>query len=142
MEHNVLLHIKGIQRYEGNGPEAIELSTEGRLFREKDCLVLTYEESELTGLDGTTTRFELRPDNVRLIRTGKVRSVMEFIPGQTNQSLYDTGMGALLVTSRTLKIRDEMGEDGGNLSVTYHINIENLGAGEIEYAIVATPLGE
>ena len=65
---------------------------------------------------------------------------MEFIPGQTNQSLYDTGMGALLVTSRTLKIRDEMGEDGGNLSVTYHINIENLGAGEIEYAIVATPL--
>ena len=139
-QNNFLFRIKGIQRYEGNEPEVIELTTEGRIERRGEQLFMIYEESALTGLEGTVTRFELEGEKVRLIRTGKISSVMEFLPGQTTQSLYDTGMGALLIDARTLRVENHMDETGGNLTVVYRIAIESLGVGEIEYRILATPL--
>lgn len=138
MENNVLITVCARQNYMGQEPETIELTTEGCLRREGERLMLSYEESELTGLSGTTTEFEICPDHVILRRTGTAHSVMEFRLGQTARSLYDAGAGTLLLTITTTKIVNHLDETGGNLQVAYAIEIEELGMGEIEYDLVVT----
>lgn len=132
METDFLLTVKGVQNY-GEREDSIELTTEASLTGEGGVLFLRYEESELTGLQGTTTTFELRKDKVLLTRRGAVNNEMEFALGQLHQSLYDTGEGALLITIRTTAIEDAMTLEGGTLHVGYDISIENLGMGRIDY---------
>ena len=58
----VVLTITGSQRFGTDEPEKTSLVTEGTLEREGDILLLSYEESELTGMEGTTTVFRVEPD--------------------------------------------------------------------------------
>ena len=139
MEHKVLLQLIGEQRYDGQTPERIELTTDALLSREGDALLLSYRESALTGLEGTTTTFEIRENSVTLRRSGAVSSRMEFAVGRTHKSLYETAMGILLISVCATRIENNMEDHGGNLSVTYSITIEDMGMGEIEYRLIVTP---
>ena len=73
MDKSVIISIKGTQTYEDAEPETIELVTEGRLM---DCgdegYTFSYQESELTGLEGTLTTFQVEPDRITLMRMGKM----------------------------------------------------------------------
>ena len=140
MKREVLIRLEGEQRYNDEQPDVIELTTEGTLVRKDGKLLLSYEETELTGLTGTTTTFELTEYCVRVCRNGETRSVMEFETGKQHKSLYHTPMGTLLMTVFTRRIENNMDERGGNLTVTYDINIEDLGMGQIEYRLTVTPL--
>ena len=137
MTYDFLLKVKGVQKYEDREPETIELTTEADLRGEDGVLYLCYAESELTGLQGTETIFELHRDKVVLRRRGAVTSEMVFAPGQVNQSLYNTEEGALLITVRTTAVEDEMTLAGGSLHVAYDITIEGLGMGHIDYWLEA-----
>ena len=134
-----LLRVKGVQKYRDQEPDVIELTTEASLSGEEGVLFLRYAESELTGLRGTETCFELHRDKVILRRTGAVSSEMVFIPGQVHQSLYTTEEGALLITVHTTAVEDEMTLGGGTLHVAYDITIEGLGMGRIDYWLEARP---
>ena len=129
------LTVRGIQQYDGMDPETVELSTEASLTAEDGVLFLSYPESELTGLSGTVTSFEIRPGKVILRRRGTVNNEIEFIPGEVRHSLYDFGHGALMLTVRTTRIEDNMTVDGGTLTVSYRLCLENLGSGQIEYRL-------
>ena len=140
MDRKVLLRLTGEQRYPDQPPERLELTTEALLRQEGKTLYLRYQESELTGLTGTTTTFEIRDETVALRRSGAVSSHMEFTVGKVHKSLYETSMGILLITVFTTRIENHMEPTGGNLTVTYGISIEDVGMGEIEYRLVVTPL--
>ena len=56
MEKEVVISVKGIQTYEGTAPDAVELVTKGRMAQEGESYTLSYQESELTGLEGTLTK--------------------------------------------------------------------------------------
>lgn len=139
MACDFLLHVKGMQRYIDQEPDTIELTTEADLQGEEGVLFLRYAESELTGLAGTTTVFEIRRDRVILRRTGSVTSEMVFVRGNIHESLYNTPEGALMITIRTTAIDDEMTLEGGNLHVAYDITIEGLGMGKIDYWLTVRP---
>ena len=62
MEKEVVISIKGMQTYEGTPPDIIELVTEGRLVRDGGGYTLSYQESELTGLEGTLNTRQLLAD--------------------------------------------------------------------------------
>ncbi len=128
-----LLHVKGVQKYRGQEPDTIELTTEAELTGSEGVLYLRYAESELTGLRGTNTTFELHRDKVLLRRDGAVSSEMVFVPGQVHRSLYNTEEGALLITIRTTAVEDEMTLEGGSLHVAYGITVEGLGSGTVDY---------
>ena len=140
MKREVLIRLRGTQNYESQAPDTIELTTEGTLTRDEGRLILSYKETALTGLEGTVTSFEVQNDRVVLRRTGTVSSKMEFSVGEVHKSLYETPMGALLVTVSATKVENNLGDDGGNLTVAYAITIEDLGMGTIEYHLEVTPL--
>lgn len=136
METNAIISVRSIQQYEDNPPETVELTTEGRIWEEGGKLCFSYQETELTGLNGTQTVFTLEPDCIVLERKGTVTSRMEFRVGEQHKSLYDSaGLGSLMITVGTTEIENHMELSGGSLRVVYSIEIEDTGIGTVAYEI-------
>ena len=92
-----MISVRGEQYFDGVDPDATELMTEGTLEATDTGLLLRYRESELTGMEGTETTFEIGPRRVILRRSGSVSSQMVFEEGQQHTSLYETPYGELTV---------------------------------------------
>jgi len=129
----VMLSIRGKQSYQDQEPEQIELITEGTLDFEKGCWVVSYQESELTGLQGVTTTFRIDHDVISLERKGPLTSKMVFKEGQFHESLYEMEFGALMLTVCAARVLHNITWQGGTIDLLYAIEIENSAAGVIEY---------
>ena len=138
----MIISIKGVQRYENADPDTMELVTAGRLEREGNSYTLSYQESELTGLEGTLTTFQVEPDCVTLLRMGVVNSQMVFQPGRRHFSMYDTPYGALSIGVNTRRLRTALDERGGEIEVDYAIEIDHAVAGENIFHIDVREKGE
>lgn len=136
----VMLKIRGEQRYEGQEPEVVELTTEGVMTQTAEGWSISYEETDLTGLQGTTTTFTVKPGHVTLTRTGTVQSSMVFQEGVRHESLYQLDVGALMVCVCARRIQTELSMEGGYLDVYYTIQIEQAMAGVVRYHIDVTPV--
>ena len=100
MTDNVIISIKGTQVSAEGGPDEMELVTAGVLNQEGEGrYTISYEESELTGLEGTTTVVRVDGPRVTLLREGSINSQMVFEEGRRHLSMYNTPYGALAVGS-------------------------------------------
>ena len=136
MEKNVIISIQGKQSFPDCEPEIIELVTEGKLEdRGEDGIVLTYQESEVTGLEGTLTTIQVEPQRVTLLREGMVNSQMVFEEGRRHLSMYNTPYGALEVGLHTQKIRSSLDHQGGDVTIYYALEIEHGGLGRNMFRI-------
>ena len=131
----VMLNIRGVQRYQDQDPEVIELTTEGTLEKQKEVWEISYEESDLTGLAGVTTTFRVGPRGVVLKRTGNIENQMIFMEGRKHESLYRLDFGALMLTVMATKVKSDVSEQGGTVDIHYNFEIEVTGAGIVEYHI-------
>lgn len=86
----VVITIEGSQAdvFEQEPDELVQFSTDGEYTCTDGCGVLTYPESELTGMAGTLTTITFTPSSAVLKRTGTVMSRMVFAPGARNTFLY------------------------------------------------------
>ena len=125
----VLLSIRGEQYFDDIDPDATELMTEGTMEVTGDGIVLSYEESELTGMEGTTTIFEVKGPRVTLIRSGAVNSQMVFEEGRQHTSLYETPFGELSVDIQTSVLKHNLTERGGLMEIKYSIAVEHTVTG-------------
>ena len=133
MKQTVVLNIRGRQSYEGQEPDVIELMTEGTMQLRDGGWEISYEETELTGLEGVTTTFRVEPAKVTLRRTGKLRSEMVFEQGVRHESLYQLEFGALLMAVTAKQVFFDIVPDGGVIDLCYSIEIENTAAGLVDY---------
>ena len=136
----VVLSVRGVQRYEDQEPEIIELTTEGTMERQKEVWVLSYEESDLTGLAGVTTAFRVGPRGVVLKRTGKLQNQMIFMEGRRHESLYQIDIGALMIAVRATSVKSDLTEQGGTVAIVYNIEIEDTAMGTMEYHLTVNPV--
>ena len=125
----VLLSIRGEQYFDGIDPDETELMTEGTMALTEDGMVLSYEESELTGMEGTTTTFEIKGPRVTLTRSGAVNSQMVFEEGRQHTSLYETPFGELSVDIQTSELKHNLSERGGLMEIKYSIAVEHTVTG-------------
>lgn len=130
MDKSVIISIKGKQSYENVEDETIELVTEGLLAKEGEgAYTLSYQESELTGLEGTLTTFQIEDGRITLMRHGEVNSQMVFEEGRRHLSMYNTPYGALAVGIKTHRMDCRMDDHGGSIEINYAIEIEHAVAG-------------
>ena len=130
MENNVIISIQGKQSFEAQDDDTIELVTEGCLEPDgDDGYTLSYQESELTGLEGTLTTFQIERDRVTLLRVGEVNSQMVFEEGRQHTSLYETPFGELSVDIQTSSLRHNLSERGGGMEIRYSIAVEHTVTG-------------
>ena len=125
----VMLSIRGEQYFDGIDPDAQELMTEGTMTLTEDGMVLSYQETALTGMEGTTTRFQIQGPRVILTRSGTVNSQMVFEEGRQHTSLYETPFGELSVDIQTSVLKHNLTERGGLMEIKYSIAVEHTVTG-------------
>ena len=135
MEKDVIISIRGTQDYSGTDPDTMELVTEGKLAVQDGALCLSYEESELTGMEGTTTVFQVEPEKVTLLRLGSVQSEMVFEEGRRHLSLYSTPYGNMEIGVRARRLNSTLELTGGRLEIDYDIEINHMLAGQSLFRI-------
>ncbi len=142
MKKKVMLSLRGQQDYGESEPEVISLITDGILEKMPDGWCISYEESDLTGMEGVFTSFYVRNSGITLTRTGKLNSQMIFEPGKPHASLYEMPFGALMITVSATKIRTDVGEYGGTVDLEYKIDIEQTAMGVVTYHLDIAPIEE
>ncbi len=135
MKKDVLITIKGLQNYEDQEEDRVELVTRGSFYLKNDDYYITYKESELTGLGSTTTTVKIEPERVTVLRFGETRSHMVFEEGQKHISYYDTAAGALTVGISTKRIQNRLNARGGRLMIDYAMEINHSLTGENAFDI-------
>ncbi len=123
---DVLISIKGKNRPDGGETDAVELVTGGSYNFSQGETVFQYEESALTGLEGTTTTFQIRPGVVTMTRAGNVRSQMVFQPGRKHVFLYETPYGAATMGVDTRQLQVSLGESGGDIHIAYTLDMDSI----------------
>jgi len=117
----VIVSVKG---QSGPGDEdRMELITEGKLYKKENVFYISYKETGVTGMEGTTTTLKVEEDKVTLIRHGTVTSTFVFEEGKENISHYATEYGVFTVGVRADRINSTMDEFGGVVAVSYYLDM-------------------
>ena len=91
---------------------------------------LTYEESEITGMEGSRTSviFDLdSPGLVSMIRNGTVSTALVFERGKRHHCVYNTPIMPFEICVRTIKVENDILEQG-RLRLDYVIEIRGAKA--------------
>ena len=83
-----------------------------------------YEESEISGMDGTTTTLNIQDNMMILERVGSTTTNMEFKEGAMAVSLYNTPYGVLNLNVDTEKLNININENGGEIYSKYILGLE------------------
>jgi len=121
-----MISIKGSPVFADSDDESFELMTDGEYSSEDDVSTFSYIESELTGLNGLLTTFNVEPDRVVLRRGGGINGDMIFSETQKHHFLYETPFGSITMGIDTHSIKKNMREDGGSLEIRYDIEVDNV----------------
>lgn len=135
MEKEVIISIRGMQKYEGALPDVIELVTEGRLVRDGESYTLSYQESELTGLEGTLTTIQVDREQVTLMRVGEFNFQLVFQEGRRHFSMYNTPYGAMTIGVNTRHLLAQLTDQGGDIEVDYSVEVDHALAGRNVFRI-------
>ncbi len=126
MTKDVLISFKGSQQDEDN-KENFEFLTEGKFYKKGGHYYITYQESELTGMKGTTTTLKVDKDSgiVTMMRFGENNTHLIFEQGKTHICCYETGYGGLSIGVCAEYVDIDIDETGGQLACKYTIDVNN-----------------
>lgn len=109
--------------------EKIEISTEGVLSLEDGKLSVSYDETELTGMDGAHTVLEFttdEPDTVTMTRSGSASTSMIFKENSRCMSTYETGVFPLEMCITTKSVENALDINGGKIIIDYTVEIHGV----------------
>ena len=132
---DAIISITGIQRDGSNQQEAVELVTAGKYGFADGESRFTYEESGLTGLEGTRTTFTIGPLGVVLRREGNLNTEMTFREGKKDFFLYETPYGSATMGVDTRRIKTRLDEHGGTMELDYQIDFNHTPMGYNQFKI-------
>ena len=98
-----------------NETDKIEMFTEGLMKVDGERVEITYEETEMSGMAGTTTRLIFDTglaDTVTLMRSGPVKVTMVFEKGLRHVCRYDTGIIPFELVLTTSFVDNRLLSDG------------------------------
>lgn len=128
MKKDVIISLKGRQT-DGGEKEEIELVTEGSYYKKGGNYYVTYKETEVTGMEGTTTTLKIEDNKVTMMRFGQNNSQLIFEKGQRHLCCYETDFGAFTIGVTSNKVDIDVTENGGEISAVYQIEIDNNSSG-------------
>jgi uncharacterized beta-barrel protein YwiB (DUF1934 family) len=141
MNKNVIISVKGSQMSPDQDSNVLELVTEGKYYKKGDTYYITYKESEVTGMEGTTTTLKVSDGIVTLMRFGSVNSQFLFQQGQKHVSYYDTSYGAFTIGVFANEVNVKVDDNGGEIRVDYQLEIDNNKAGYNDFYMLIREAG-
>jgi uncharacterized beta-barrel protein YwiB (DUF1934 family) len=141
MNKNVIISVRGTQAAANHETSELELVTEGKYYKKGNAYYVTYKESEVTGMEGTTTTLKVVDSVVTLMRFGAVNSQFIFEQGQKHVSYYDTSHGAFTIGILANEVNVNVDDAGGEIKVDYEIEIDNNKSGENDFHMLIREAG-
>ena len=132
MNKSVIISVKGNQLH-NDERDSIELVTEGKYYKKGENYFVTYRETEMTGMEGTTTTLKIEGNKVTLMRFGVNNSQLIFEKGQKHVCYYETQFGGFTVGVHSNEVSINLDDNGGNVSAEYQLEIDNASAGENDF---------
>lgn len=120
---NVVITIVGTQRDAGGEVDSIEMMTAGRWYDKNGVRYIIYEDTNISGLEGTKTMLKLEADQVSLVRMGEVEYRQEFCLGKKSISPYATPYGTMQMSIETRQLDISLEAAGGSIYVVYDLEI-------------------
>ena len=130
MKKDVMVTLKSVSRAQEGEDEPVELTTQGRYYRKNGDYYISYQESELMGMEGSKTTIRVSPDMVTILRFGTFGGQMVFELGKKHLSHYDMQFGSLNMGVSTKKLEKEFDDRGGRLHLAYDLEVDNMLLGE------------
>ena len=124
MMKDVVIYIRSLFG-DGADNNTIDFTTDGLYTFDGSTACLTYQESEVTGMEGTRTSVIVMPDQVVVDRDGAVTSRMIFRPGEKHAFLYDTPVGSATMHMDTRNMNARFNEHGGHMEIDYVLDMEH-----------------
>ncbi|CDF57244.1 DUF1934 domain-containing protein [Thermobrachium celere] len=125
MENKRLISVKTKQLIDGQ-EETIELISEGIYYKDNDVYIAEYDESEISGMEGTRTTLVIGRDSLNIIRRGTTTSDLRFKKGESHTAFYTTPYGALEITISTNQVNIEADEKGAKVYLEYKMHATGL----------------
>ena len=101
----------------------IEVVSPGSFEKIEDGFKATYEETEISGMEGTTTILTIKENQVILEREGTTSTKMIFKEDEDSIVLYNTPYGMLEIAISTNNLDVKIDEDGGKLDIEYEMSV-------------------
>ena len=111
-------------------PEVLEINTDGFISHEDGRVEFSYDETELTGMEGAKTAISFSEDEpalVTMVRTGSVSTALVFESGKRHHCVYKTPYMPFEVCVHTVKVENDIKEKH-SLFIDYIIEIRGAKA--------------
>ena len=129
--NNYWISIKGNHFYEDNTDDATEIITQGSYTAMNGGYEIVYDETEPETGSITKTTVTIDPQHrITVVREGDIESHMIFEQGQKHLVHYDTEFGSITIGVSASRVRYTLGENGGDISIDYALEIDNTVATE------------
>lgn len=142
MDKSVIISVKGTQAANDRNADILEFVTEGRYYKKDEAYYVTYDESDITGMNGTKTTLMVTEGVVMLVRIGSVNSQFVFQQGQKHISYYDTEYGAFTVGVLANEVDIKIDDSGGEIRVGYQLEIDNNNSGDNDFCMLIREAGQ
>ncbi|MBQ2818335.1 MAG: DUF1934 domain-containing protein [Clostridia bacterium] len=119
MEKKAKFYIKAVQSDNQGVSTDLELYTNGTINVDGDDFMITYAESEDSGLNGQITKLKGDKKGIEMSRDGEVSVDMRFEEGKSFATKYNTPYGAIELTVIGSKVEKNLNEQGGTLVLEY-----------------------
>ena len=144
--NKVSINLKSVSCTVGAEPDVMEFMTEGTLSPANDDgrtgWELSYNDSELTGFTGSTTKVKcFGRDLVSMSRTGVFDQNLIIEYGKKHHCDYDTEYGRMVLGIYTHSIINRLTEDGGELYFRYTIDANGSMVSENEVLLEVSRTG-
>ncbi|NLM36211.1 MAG: DUF1934 domain-containing protein [Clostridiales bacterium] len=121
--------------YKASENDIIEVQTPGEYFKKDNKYYAEYEETEISGMKGTTTILEINPEKVVLMREGTTTAKMEFEKNNKYTTLYNTPYGVLELVISTRNIKVDIDDNGGDIYIDYDMSVAGQASHNTELSI-------
>ena len=126
MEH-IMIKIKSTQIPQGEEPEHIEFMTEGKYYLKNGARYIVYDESELSGMEGSTTTLKITEEGIKMKRYGGSKSELMFEKGKRYISDYITAYGHFKLEILTKELDWHIDEHHkGSIYVKYDLSMQGV----------------
>ncbi len=123
----VILTIKGKQINLEGEENNIEMITEGKFYKKNEVYYIVYDESEITGMEGSITTLKIQGKKVSLKRFGNNNSKLTFEKGKSHISEYDTLYGFMPIEIVTSNVEIDISDSGiGRIKLAYTLDISGV----------------
>ena len=121
----VNLFTKSIQTDKTGDKSKIEFFVESSYVEKNDYIYITYKESEISGMEGTTTTLKINTNSLSILRFGTYNSKLEFRQNEETLTNYQTPYGNIPITITTRLLEVDLRQDRkSNIHLKYSLEAE------------------